>query len=277
MTAIPMIFFIKRPKAPFGQLLQYSLIMFALQFVCLITGIHWGMTPALASLLTQTQVFFTLFLSLWIFKISIAKWSWFGALVAFLGILIVATHTGGSFTLHGMLAVILSALLWAYGNILSKKFINVDPTSLIIWSSFLATPFLLALSLIVEGPTILASTILSFSWREFLSIGYVSYFSTLFSFVTWNKLIQQFPLSKIVPTTMLIPIIAQIGSTLAFDEPIQNWKILAGLFVFSGLLINFVGPLFFSEQKEKEKNLEENLLRIPIESEVSQLKSNEKD
>ena len=62
-SAFPAIFFIPRPKAPVGLIVSYGVFLGVVQFGSLFTALKLGMPTGLASLVVQTQVFFTIALS----------------------------------------------------------------------------------------------------------------------------------------------------------------------------------------------------------------------
>lgn len=120
-TCFPAIFFIKKPKVPLRLLISYGIVMFALQFAFLFMAMESKITPALASLLLQVQVFFALVLAFLVFKEKIYKSQLFGALIAFSGILLIITNLGAEVTLKGFLLVMAAAGCAAPGNAISKK------------------------------------------------------------------------------------------------------------------------------------------------------------
>lgn len=58
----PSYIFVKLPGSSFKIIALYGFIMFALQFSFLFIGMNAGMPAGMASLLMQTQVFFSMFL-----------------------------------------------------------------------------------------------------------------------------------------------------------------------------------------------------------------------
>ena len=64
LAAFPWVFFIKRPNVPLSMIAAYGLLIFALQFGFLFTGMKIGMSAGLSSLILQLQVFFTIGLSM---------------------------------------------------------------------------------------------------------------------------------------------------------------------------------------------------------------------
>ena len=241
LASTPAIFFIKRPNAPFKKVLCYGLIMFTLQFSFLFVGIRMGISPGLASLVLQLQVFFTALLGFFFFHETIHKRLLLGAFIAFCGISLVFIHVNAETTLSGLLLVLAAALSWAVGNGLSKWIGRVNMLSLVVWGNFVAWPPLLLLSFILDGKEKISCVFECPTLLSVSAILYVSYLSTLFAFTAWSWLLHHHPLARIAPFALLIPICAIAGSVIFLGEPLQNWKIVAALLVILGLSINLFG------------------------------------
>jgi O-acetylserine/cysteine efflux transporter len=249
LTSIPAVFFIKRPAAPFRMIILYGLFIFALQFGLLFMAMHAGVTPGLASLVLQLQVFFTILLGILFFDEKSSVWQVVGALVAFLGVGLVAMNLGGNVTFTGILLVVGAAASWGTGNVISKKIGKVDMVSLVVWGSLVAWPVLLALALIVDGPDKALNTLLHLEWISVGSVLYITYLSTLFGFGVWSWLLHQHPIGSVAPFTLLVPVFAILSSVLVLNEPLQTWKIVATLLVIAGLCINLLGPRLFPQRQ----------------------------
>lgn len=247
LTSIPAVFFIKRPTAPFKMVVSYGLVMFGLQFSLLFIGMYVGVTPGLASLLLQLQMFFTILLARLFLGERLHFWQILGALVSFAGIVFITMHLGGNTTLPGFLLLIGAGAAWGVGNVISKKIGKVNMLSLVIWGSLVAWPPLLILSLIVEGPDKIFYIFEHLTWLSSGAVLYITYLSTLFCFGTWSWLLHHHPLGTIAPFTLLIPIVGILSSVLVFNEPLQSWKVLAALLVILGLCINLLGPKIFAK------------------------------
>lgn len=251
LTSIPAVFFIKRPTAPFKMIVWYGLIMFALQFSLLFMGMYAGVTPGLASLLLQLQVFFTVLLAMMFFSEKLRPWQIVGALVSFLGIALVAMNLSGSITFSGFVLVIAAAASWGAGNVISKKIGKVNMVSLVVWGSLIAWPPLLILSFVTEGFDKVFYTVQHLNWLSGGAVLYITYLSTLFSFGVWSWLLLHHPISTIAPFTLLVPVVGILSSALVLGEPLQSWKIFAALLVIAGLCVNLLGPRIF---RGKSKN-----------------------
>lgn len=242
LTSIPAVFFVKRPSIPFKMVLSYGLVMFALQFSLLFMGIKAGVTPGTASLLLQLQVLFAVLLAAVFLREKLHPWQISGILVSFTGIALVALHADGNMSWLGFSLVIGAAVSWSVGNVITKRMGQIDMFSLVVWGSLIAWPPLLALALITEGKDQVMSTFQNLNWLSGGSILYIAYLATLLAFTIWNKLLRLYPLGTIAPFTILAPIVGILSSVLVLDEPLQSWKIWAGILVTLGLCINLFGP-----------------------------------
>ncbi len=246
LTSIPAVFFIKKPAIPFRSLAIYSLITFVLQFSFLFIGISLGVAPGLASLITQTQIFFTIILGIVFMNERPHRFQYIGCSIALIGLSIVAMHMNGTVTLKGFIFLLGAALFWSIGNLLSKQMGKVSNLSLVTWSSFIAWPPLLALSLSMEGYEQILYTLTHLTWLSTAAALYITYFSTLLGYGLWSYLTTELPLSTIASFTILIPIVAMLTSILLLGEPLQSWKIAAATLVLSGLAINLFAKKLFS-------------------------------
>jgi drug/metabolite transporter (DMT)-like permease len=107
-------------------------LIFGLQFAFLFGGMNLGVSAGLALLTLQLHSFMTIGLSACLLGERPSRFQIAGALLAFSGIGIVAANVGGDFSAAGLLAVVLAALSWAVGNVLSKRMGKVNMFAL--WS-----------------------------------------------------------------------------------------------------------------------------------------------
>jgi O-acetylserine/cysteine efflux transporter len=245
LTSIPAVFFIKRPKVPLRMVVLYGLVMFALHFGLLFMGMNTGVPPGLTSLLLQFQIFFTVLLGVLFFGEKLHPWQIIGGLVSLTGIVLIGMHMDGGGTLTGFLLVIGSAVSWGIGNLISKKIGKVDMIALVIWGSFFAWPPFLALSLMTEGVDKFIDIFRHVTWVSTGSVLYITYLSTLVGYGSWSFLVHHHPFSTIAPFALLVPVFGMLSSIVVLGEPLQEWKVFAGVLVVSGLCINFLFPRIF--------------------------------
>lgn len=240
-AAFPLVFFVRRPTIPWTLLAGYGLFQFAVQFTLLFSGMKLGLSAGLASLVIQLQAFFTIGLAILLLGERPRATQWIGALIALAGMLLVTMHLEGHATVLGFLLVIAGGLSWAMANILTKKMRDVRPVPLVVWGSLLATPPLLCASLLIEGPAVWMQTLHHAGWPSVGAILFQSYPNTILGFGVWSILMRKYPTATIAPFTLLVPVFGMLSATLLLDEPLQWWKIVAGVLVLGGLAFNQFG------------------------------------
>ncbi|MEG0851254.1 MAG: EamA family transporter [Flavobacterium sp.] len=238
LSALPFVFFLPRPKAPILYIIGFGLFNFAMQFGLLFSGIKLGLSPGLASLVMQVQVFFSIGLAFLFFN---EKPDWFkilGSLVSFAGIAIVAAHVGGDVTLIGLILTLIASLAWASGNMFTKKINAGSPLSLVVWGNLIALPFMATASYLIDGTTVITHSLENISWTAIAAIAYVVYVSTHLGYGIWGSLIKMYPTSAVVPYTLLIPVVGFLSSALFLNEHLTDWKLWASFFIMGGLIFN---------------------------------------
>ncbi|HAT8225777.1 TPA: EamA family transporter, partial [Legionella pneumophila] len=253
LASVPAVFFIKPPAVPFKIIAGYGLIMFALQFALLFIGLRVGMTPGVASLLMQVQVFFSMFFAIIFLGEQPQIGQIIGALIAFIGIGVVALHFDHNVSLMGFLCILAAAASWGIGNLITKKIHSVNLIAVIVWSSFVACLPMFILSLVFEGPESFVTAYEHMTWKGILSVLYIVYISTWVGYGVWNWLISRYPVGMVVPFTLLVPVVGILSSVLILGEPFYLWKLVAGLLVISGLCINLLTTrLFVAKTQQPE-------------------------
>lgn len=255
LACFPAILFIRPPAAPFRLILLYGLIMFGLQFALFFMGMYAGITPGLASILGQLQVFFSILFAALLLGEKPSSTQILGALISFSGIAVVAMHIDQTTTLAGVLFIIAGAAAWGIGNLITKKIGKVNMMALVVWGSLVACLPLLLVSLIFEGPEKIIASYHHLTWVGVGATFYIVYASTWIGYGIWNWLVSRYNVAMIVPFTMLVPVVAMFSSVFFLDEPFYLWKLVAGLLVITGLCVNFLAPLVMKRKLKAETDL----------------------
>ena len=240
-AAVPTVFFVPRPAVPWKLLCGYGLFQFALQFTLLFSGMKLGFPPGLASLVIQLQAFFTIGLAVILLRERPQAMQLLGALIAFCGMGLVALHLEAQATVIGFLLVIAAGLSWGLGNIFTKRIGEVDALALVAWCSLLAGPPLLIVSLLFEGPQRIGDTVMQFNWVSAGAILFQAYPTTVLGFGIWSGLMRKYPAATIAPFTLLVPVAGMLSAAAVLGEPLQWWKVTAGMLVLAGLVLNLLG------------------------------------
>jgi O-acetylserine/cysteine efflux transporter len=240
-AALPLVFFVKRPQASIGMVFAYGMFQFALQFTLLFTGMKLGLPAGLASLVIQLQAFFTIGLAVLMLGERPKGVQLLGALVAFGGMALVALHLEGKATLIGFVLVVLGGVCWAVANIVTKKMGQVNALSLVVWGALVATPPLLLASWLLEGGAAWRLAAANFSVKSLGTVLFQAYPNTILGFGLWSMLMRKYPAATVAPFSLLVPAAGMIGAAIVLGEPLQWWKVAAGVLVLGGLALNLFG------------------------------------
>ena len=251
-AALPMVFFIKRPATSWRLVAGYGLFQFALQFTLLFGGIKLGFPPGLASLVIQLQAFFTIGLAVLLLGEKPHAAQIVGALTGFSGMVLVAAHLEAKATFIGFSMVVAGGFCWSVANILTKRIGKVSPLALVVWGSLLASPPLIIASLVIEGPAAWAEAARHLNWLSVGAVLFQSYPNTILGFGIWSMLMRKYPVAAIAPFTLLVPVTGMLSAALVLGEPLQWWKIAAGLLVLLGLSFNLFGTRWLMKFRRRD-------------------------
>lgn len=245
-AALPLVFFVKRPAAPWRLVAAYAMFQFAFQFTLLFSGMKLGFPPGLASLVIQLQAFFTIGLAVLMLGEKPKPSQLLGAAIALSGMALVAANLDAKPTMIGFVMVAAAGLCWGVANIVTKKIGKVNPLSLVVWGALLASPPLLLASLAIEGLPAWQEAATQLNWRSVGAILFQSYPNTILGFGIWSVLMRRYPTATIAPFTLLVPVTGMASAALLLGEPLQWWKICAGMLVLGGLALNQFGGRMLS-------------------------------
>ena len=235
-TALPFIWFVRKPAISWGQIFIIGLTLLTLQFALLFKGMQMGVGGGVASTVIQCQAFFTLLIGAYILGERPVIREVAGLLVAVVGIVLIAL-TMNEASVSGMLVIIAASFFWATGNVLLKRVGNVDMLALIIYASLFPPIPMFALSYIFEGPEQISAAMNTVSLSSFLALGYIVLASTLLGYSIWGFLIKTYEAKQVAPFGLLVPIFGVFSSWLFMGEPFGPQRLLGAAFVFAGLIV----------------------------------------
>ncbi len=240
---LPAALFLPRPAVSWRNMSLYGVLIGVGQFGLLYLAMGGNISPGLASLVIQTQVFFTIGIALWQTRERIQRYQWLALLLATSGMGVIAKHTDGDTTVLGLVMVLTAGLSWAGGNITAKQAGTINMLAYVVWSSAIAAPILLLLSLLFEGWQVVRTSWVEASPATWIAVVWQSWGNTLFGYAAWGWLLARHPAATISPLALLVPVFGMAASALFLSEPLPAWKWLAGFLVLSGLALNLLWPL----------------------------------
>jgi len=240
LAVLPAILFLPRPAASWPNLAAYGVLIGVGQFGLLYLAMRSSISPGLASLVIQTQVFFTIGLSMLLTQERLRPVQWVALGLAVAGIAVIALNTGGSTTLGGLAVTLVAAASWAAANTVSRRAGRVDALAYVVWSSVFAVPPLLALSWLVEGGEAIVAGLRSADAATWAAVVWQSAGNTLFGFAAWGWLLARHPAATVSPMALLVPVFGIATAAWWMGEPLPAWKLVAAALVIGGLALNLL-------------------------------------
>ncbi|HXL71174.1 MAG TPA: EamA family transporter [Rhizomicrobium sp.] len=242
---LPMVFFLKKPNVPWSNLAFYGLAIGLGQFGLLFIAMDGMISPGLASLVIQMQAFFTIALSMIRSHERLKPYQLMAFALALVGIGVIMAHNGQSAngkgaTIAGLALTLGAAASWALANQASKEAGKVNALAYVVWASMFSLPPLYLLSLWREGWPAIAAGVSHAGWGTWAVILYQSAGNTMFGYGVWAWLHARYPAATVAPLSLLVPVVGFAASALILGEPLQAWKIGAGLLVLAGLAVNLL-------------------------------------
>ena len=244
LAALPMVFFVKRPKVPIRELATYGILIGVGQFGLLFVAINGMIAPGLASLVVQSQVFFTIGLAILISDERLKPVQWIALAMGAGGIGVIAAHSGADVSIPGVLLVLGAAISWACGNIIQRRSIGVDMLAYVVWASAFAVPPLVVLSLVLDGWPAMVEGVRAASATTWAAVVWQSVGNTMFGYGAWGFLLTRYPAATVAPWSLLVPVFGMGTATLILAEPLPTWKLVAAALVMGGLALNLLWPRF---------------------------------
>ena len=238
---LPAIFLVRKPDAPWRDIILVGLFLGLGQFALLYLSLHLGMPPGLASLVVQAQVIFTVVIAALALHERPTRRQQLGVLVGVLGLVVVALGRTAATPLVALVLSLAAALSWATGNVIIRRVGTASGLSMTVWSGLVVPVPLFALSLLVDGPAAVLSGLQHMDAVTLGSTAYTAYLCSLFGYGVWNSLLARYPTASVVPFTLLVPVSGIATAWVFRDERPTLGTALGGLLLLLGVLVTSLG------------------------------------
>jgi O-acetylserine/cysteine efflux transporter len=251
LVAVPLVFFVPRPDAPWRVIAGIGLFMSAGQFGLLFTAMHLGLPAGLAAVVLQCQMIFTLVIGAVALRERPTRMQLLGALlgVAGLGIVALGRLEGapGLTAIVPLLICVAAGLSWGIGNVISRSAAGADGFGIVVWSALVVPLPVLALSLLLDGPVAVGEAFTTIGWQTLASVGFTAGMASLVGYTIWNMLLGRYPAALVAPFALLTPPIGLAAAAVALGQ-VPNALELAG----SALLVGGVAVGQLHRRRRRE-------------------------
>ncbi|WP_064118072.1 EamA family transporter [Pseudomonas fluorescens] len=228
LAALPWVFFVERPRVAFRWLAAYGLIFGVAMWALINQGIAWGVPPGTASLLIQCSAFFTVGWGVIFFGERLARPQLLGALLAAAGLLGIVLCSPGDASRAGLALVIASATAWSVGNVIIKVSKVREIFAFVVWASLFPPIPLMLLTWSLHGSAPFIALPSQLNAMTVFSLAFQVYAATHFSYWGWNLLLREYPISRVAPLSLLIPVFGIFSSMLILGQQPSpaNWGLI---------------------------------------------------
>jgi O-acetylserine/cysteine efflux transporter len=244
LSALPWMLFIPRPVTGWRVLAKFGVLLGAGQFGLLYLAMRSDISPGLASLLIQCQVFFTIGAAVLLQGDRIRPVQFVATGLALAGIVLIGWEGiaagSGSITATGLVLVLCAAASWSCANLVARGAGRVNALAFMVWSSPFAVLPLALLSLLFDGWPTIAHALPNASAAAWAAVLWQSVGNTLFGYGVWNWLLARYPAATVAPTALLVPVFGIGASAWVLGEALEPWKLAAAALVMAGLGLNLV-------------------------------------
>ncbi len=241
-AAVPGVFLLRRPAVPWRELALYGVLIGVGQFGLLFIAIAGHIAPGLASLIVQSQVFFTIGLALAFTGERLKAIQLVALGLGAGGIGVIAAHSGGTTTLAGIGIVLAAAFSWGCANMVQRRAVGIDMLAYVVWASLFAVPPLFVLSLLREGWPAIAAGVAAAGWTTWAAAVWQGVGNTMFGFGAWGFLLTRYPAATVAPWSLLVPVFGMGAAAAFLGEPLPAWKLAAAGLILGGLGLTLLWP-----------------------------------
>ena len=226
--------FLRDTGKPLWKILVLSITLGGLQFSLMFSGLR-GVDAGAASIAVQLYVPFSAILAWIAFRETLRPQQLVGLAVAFAGAYVLAGSPRVAPNALFFLLVVGGAFMMAVGTIQVKDLGQINVFTLNAWLALLAAPQLFLYSyLLEEGQW---QSLMTSDWRGWGALLWMAVAVTIVSHGLFYRLINQYALNKIVPATLLSPVLAVLMAVPLLGEPITMPLVIGGLLTMAGVVL----------------------------------------
>lgn len=247
-AVLPLILLVRPPKMAWKWLLLYGLFQGVGQFGLLFLSLRAGMSAALASVLLQTQVFFTAFFGFALLGERASRPLLTGLLLAALGLACFGINylepaQAGATSVAGFVLCLAAAAMWAASNIVVRRAQQSTPqfevVPFMVWSSLAPILPFIGLTLAFDDPAT------RWQWLEapfsaWASVAYLGWMATILAYAMWTGLLKRHAVNRVAPFSLGVPVVGISAGMLVLGDTISGWQ-WAGI----ALIVAALGSVMF--------------------------------
>jgi O-acetylserine/cysteine efflux transporter len=236
LAAFPLLLFIRPYGLPWRWVLLYGVAQGIGQFGFLFSALKMGMTASLASVLMQTQVFFTALFGLVVLHERLNRVQFVGLGLAALALMCFAMHfvagsaKTSSVTVWAFALNLCAAASWAASNIVARKAQQAAPgydaLAFVVWSSTVPIIAFVLLSAVLDTGSVPAviQSLIQAPWTAWAAAAYLGWIATIAAYAMWTNLLKRHAANRVAPLSLGVPVVGIAAGMLLLGESVSAWQ-----------------------------------------------------
>ena len=243
IPALMLVWWFPIPKGLFLDLFKVSFIGSTLQYGLTYNGLNI-LDASSAVLLVQLEVPFGILIAFFLLKEIPSIKNLVGLVIAFMGVFILTGAPNLEDKYFGVLLVLSGAFTWSLGAVMAKPLSKkIGAFALMTWLCVFTGPLLILISSIINGNPI--QYILSANFYSWLTVIYLGFFMQPIAYGAWYYVLRKYPINKVMPVLLLLPITGLITSIFLLGEDPPKQVFLGGTIIVFG-----VGMILFGKKNK---------------------------
>jgi O-acetylserine/cysteine efflux transporter len=222
-------------RGQMGTLLQAVAFSGGLGFALMYSGFKLAGDMSSIAIATQLGIPFSTLLSVWLLGEKVRWRRKMGIALAFIGVAAISFSANALDHGLGLLLVVCSQLVVAYGMIQIKRLRDVTAWQLQAWMGIVSAPGLLLLSLAIESGQWHALT--HATWVGWCSMLFTAIASSLLAHTLMFHLIAKYPVTSVAPVNVLSAIFSIFCGVVWFGDQLTPRILIGGGVALVGVII----------------------------------------
>lgn len=208
-------------------------VFYVLGFAVLLNAGQQTVTAGTASFIVGTSPVMIAITAVVVLGERFGRISWFGAMISFLGVVVIAFGSGDRFSLEfGVVLVLGAAFAASAASIIQKPLLaDLPPVALTAWILMLGVvPLLPVLPGAAAALTLAAPEVV---W----AVAFLAVFSTIIGYIGWSVALKRMPAGRAGSFLNGVPLAATAIGYLYLGEVPTTAELVGGLLALSGVII----------------------------------------
>jgi O-acetylserine/cysteine efflux transporter len=105
----------------------------------------------------------------------------------------------------------------------------------------------------MDGPGAVLAAVQHLSLKSMAAVAYIAWVSTLLGFGLWTYLMSRYPVNRVAPFTLLVPVVGLTTGWLVFGEALQPVHFAGAGLLMAGLAVNVFGGPVWARLRERAR------------------------